>query len=127
MRKSLLLTLLAIYSVNAMAKADFYATENIEYNSVVLKLSDKGVKNIGESIQSRNGGQSLSLYGSDGVEMNFEKLFKETQRSSLISQASKNNGLNKYYAVKIPEGKTHDVEYINNIVRMFENDKDMRL
>lgn len=125
MRKSLLLTLLAIYSVNAMAKADFYATENIEYNSVVLKLSDKGVKNIGENIQSRNGGQSLSLYGSDGVEMNFEKLFKETQRSSLISQASKKNGLNKYYAVKIPEGKTHDVEYINNIVRMFENDKDI--
>lgn len=125
MRKSLLLTLLAIYSVNAMAKADFYATENIEYNSVVLKLSDKGVKNIGENIQSRNGGQSLSLYGSDGVEMNFEKLFKKTQRGSLISQASKNNGLNKYYAVKIPEGKTHDVEYINNIVRMFENDKDI--
>ncbi|WP_240776145.1 S8 family serine peptidase [Serratia proteamaculans] len=125
MRKSLLLTLLAIYSVNAMAKADFYAGENIDYSSVVIKLSDQGLKDIGEGIQSRNGGQSLSLYGSDGIEMKFEKLFKETQRSSLIGRASKVNGLNKYFVVKIPDEKSRGIEYINNIVRMFENDKDV--
>ena len=125
MRKSLLLTLLAIYSVNGMAKADFYAGENIDYSSVVIKLSDQGLKDIGEGIQSRNGGQSLSLYGSDGIEMRFEKLFKETQRSSLIGRAGNANGLNKYFVVKIPDEKSNDVEYINNIVRMFENDKDI--
>ncbi|CAI2002817.1 Alkaline protease precursor [Serratia quinivorans] len=125
MRKSLLLTLLAIYSVNSMAKADFYAGENIDYSSVVIKLSDQGLKDIGEGIQSRNGGQSLSLYGSDGIEMRFEKLFKETQRSSLIGRAGNANGLNKYFVVKIPDEKSRDAEYINNIVRMFENDKDV--
>jgi hypothetical protein len=125
MRKSLLLTLLAIYSVNGMAKADFYAGENIDYSSVVIKLSDQGLKDIGEGIQSRNGGQSLSLYGSDGIEMRFEKLFKETQRSSLIGRTGNANGLNKYFVVKIPDEKSNDVEYINNIVRMFENDKDI--
>ncbi|MFN1144354.1 S8 family serine peptidase [Serratia quinivorans] len=125
MRKSLLLTLLAIYSVNGMAKADFYAGENIDYSSVVIKLSDQGLKDIGEGIQGRNGGQSLSLYGSDGIEMRFEKLFKETQRSSLIGRAGNANGLNKYFVVKIPDEKSNDVEYINNIVRMFENDKNV--
>jgi hypothetical protein len=125
MRKSLLLTLLAIYSVNGMAKADFYAGDNIDYSSVVIKLSDQGLKDIGEGIQGRNGGQSLSLYGSDGIEMRFEKLFKETQRSSLIGRAGNANGLNKYFVVKIPDEKSRDVEYINNIVRMFENDKDV--
>lgn len=127
MRKALLITLLAVCSTNVMAKADFYAGENIDYSSVVIKLSNDGIADIGGKLKSRDGGQKLSLYGSDGVEMKLEKLFKETQRSSLISRASNNNGLNKYFFLKIPEGKTQDAEYINNIIRMFENDDDVEV
>lgn len=125
MKKKLLFTLMALCSANAAANVDFYAGEGIDYTAVVIKFSEKGMKSLNLNDAQPDSHKNIRLSNSYGMQLSMNKLFDDAPRSSRLGVNSNNNGLHRYFEIKLPESQKRNIHYINDIIDAIEKEHDV--
>ncbi|CAO96329.1 S8 family serine peptidase [Erwinia tasmaniensis] len=127
MKKKLLYTLMALCSANAAATVDFYAGEGIDYRSVVVKFSEKGMKALNLNDVQPGDNKNIRLNNSYGMPLHMNKLFDDAPRSSRLGSNSIKNGLGRYYEIKLPDHQRRNIDYINDIIDSVEKEHDVEV
>ncbi|MCK7066536.1 hypothetical protein L8P91_10040 [Enterobacter bugandensis] len=102
-------------------KIDFWAQENVNYDSVIFKLK----KEYFSSDQEKTSLEKNKINSGD-AELTATPLYdtarKKKSNALLADKLDEKYGFNRYYQLILPENKRTDTGYINNLLVQLENE-----